>query len=327
MRPSLGEARGDDRPLAKPALPVYEVRSLRDQVYYDGPDADPVRHKLDLFLPKDKENFPVIFFIHGGAWVMGDKSFFGRYTDVGKCLARHGIGAVLPNYRLSPRVKHPEHIKDVARAFAWTARHIKDYGGDIQHIFVGGHSAGGHLSSLLVTDPSYLKQEGIDQSIIKGVIAVSGVYRFPDVGIEFKDGKPGEKTISVQGLRILPNMQFTIPTEKMDPKKVNALLPSDLLLSPLDLVFGDDPKTRKDAFPLAHVRAGLPPFLLIYASRDLPGLALMAEEFAAALRQEKCSVRTLQVPERNHFGIVFKAKTADDPVASAMIGFVERYAR
>ena len=53
--------------------------------------------------------------------------------------------AVFPNYRLSPWVKHPEHVKDVARAFAWTNKNIAKYGGDPKRLFVGGHSAGGHL--------------------------------------------------------------------------------------------------------------------------------------------------------------------------------------
>ena len=59
-----------------------------------GPDADKIKHKLDLFLPKDQKDFPVVIFVHGGAWRHGDKNFFGVYSALGKMFARNGIGAV-----------------------------------------------------------------------------------------------------------------------------------------------------------------------------------------------------------------------------------------
>ena len=86
----------------------------------------------------------MIFFVHGGAWRHGDKRYLGVYSSLAMCLARHGLGTVVPNYRLSPAVQHPEHIKDVARAFAWTRKHIGNYGGCPDQIFVSGHSAGAH---------------------------------------------------------------------------------------------------------------------------------------------------------------------------------------
>src|SRR5207237_768975 len=120
----------------------------------------------------------------------GDKSWYGRYTEVGKCLARQGIGAVLINYRLSPAVKHPEHIKDVARAFAWTVKHTVGYGGNPDELFLCGHSAGGHLVSLLATETSYLTNEGVPISAIKGVIPVSGVYRIPSFDLNLSIRTP-----------------------------------------------------------------------------------------------------------------------------------------
>src|SRR5260370_28515359 len=105
---------------------TYEVKAIKDVPYYDGPDADKVKHKLDLYIPKDKENFPVFFFVHGGAWVHGDKNFLNLYSSLGSYFAKHGIGVVVTNYRLSPGVKHPEHIKDLARAFAWTYQNIEN---------------------------------------------------------------------------------------------------------------------------------------------------------------------------------------------------------
>ncbi|MCS6852801.1 MAG: alpha/beta hydrolase [Gemmataceae bacterium] len=166
-----GAVRGDDN---KPA--DADVRVIRDIAYYDGPDADQVKHKLDLYLPTDRKDYPVVLFIHGGAWRTGDKNYFGVYSAIGEFFARHGVGAVVTNYRLSPAVKHPEHIKDVARAFAWTHKHIADYGGRPDQIFVCGHSAGGHLAALLATDDTYLREHGLSLKAIKGVMPMSGIY-------------------------------------------------------------------------------------------------------------------------------------------------------
>jgi len=158
----------------------YEVEVLKDISYYEGPDADPVKHKLDLYLPKGKQAFPVLLFVHGGAWMSGDKNyFFDVYGKVGKNFARQGIGTVVTNYRLTPKVQHPGHIQDVARAFAWTKRNISRHGGDPSQLFVCGHSAGGHLAALLATDPRYLEAVQCSLKDIRGAIPLSGVYNLP----------------------------------------------------------------------------------------------------------------------------------------------------
>ncbi len=159
---------------------TFPVQAVKDVAYYDGPGAHKLKHRLDLFLPRGKKDFPVLFFVHGGAWQRGDKAMLGIYSALGSFYARHGVGAVVINYRLSPAVRHPEHVRDVARAFAWTCKNIARYGGRPDRIFVSGHSAGGHLISLLVTDESYLKAEGLTAKAICGAIALSGVYRIPE---------------------------------------------------------------------------------------------------------------------------------------------------
>jgi acetyl esterase/lipase len=183
-----------------PAVKEYEVESIRNVAYFDGPDADKVRHKLDVFLPKGASDFPVVLFIHGGAWRHGDKDFLGIYSNFGKTCAKHGVGAVVTNYRLSPGVKHPEHIRDIARAFAWTHKNIKKYGGRPDEIFVCGHSAGGHLAALLATDDKYLKAEGLELNSVKGAITLSGPYKIPDhspvFNIAFGEDAAGRKDAS-----------------------------------------------------------------------------------------------------------------------------------
>lgn len=160
-----------------PSLPdKHSVKAVRDLSYNGAPDAHKTKHKLDLYLPKDTKDFPILFFVHGGGWRHGDKDFLGIYSAIGNTFAEHGIGAVVINYRLSPEVAHPEHVKDVAKAFAWTVNNIDKYGGRKDEIFISGHSAGGHLVSLLATDGDYLKAEKVKPEFIKGVVPISGVY-------------------------------------------------------------------------------------------------------------------------------------------------------
>ncbi|HZU38899.1 MAG TPA: alpha/beta hydrolase, partial [Gemmataceae bacterium] len=117
------------------------VTVIRDIVYRPGPEKDEYRRRLDLYLPAGQHDFPVVVLVHGGCWLLGDNRCCGLYSSVGQFLASAGIGAVLPNYRLSPGVKHPAHIQDVAKAVAWTKQHIAEYGGRPAPLFLVGHSA------------------------------------------------------------------------------------------------------------------------------------------------------------------------------------------
>lgn len=157
-------------------LQASEVREVRDLPYVEGPGSDPVKHRLDLYLPPGGEKFPTVVWIHGGAWTMGDRKAYG---GLGRRFAAEGIGLAAISYRLSPAVRHPEHARDAARAFGWVRHRIAGYGGDPDHLFLMGHSAGGHLAALLATDPKYLKEADVPAGALKGVIPMSGVYLIP----------------------------------------------------------------------------------------------------------------------------------------------------
>ena len=133
------------------------------------------KHRLDFYVPKGTASFPVVVFIHGGAWRVGDK---GLYRGLGNRLAKAGIGVAIPSYRLMGVAgnRHPAQMEDVAAAFAWVRMHASEFGGDTSKLYVAGHSSGGHLVSLLALDPRYLAPYGLNPSAIRGVISVSGVY-------------------------------------------------------------------------------------------------------------------------------------------------------
>lgn len=163
---AVASAAAQDAPAAK----VVKHADIR---YRTDPAADPDRHTLDFYAPAGRTDFPVLMFVHGGTWKAGHRNL---YVAVGEEFAKLGIGVVIPNYRLSPAVKHPAHVEDVAKAFAWAKANVGKHGGDPKRITLFGHSAGGHLVSLLALDPTYLKAEQLSPADIRGVVSVSGVY-------------------------------------------------------------------------------------------------------------------------------------------------------
>ena len=306
------------RPPAAPPSSC-EVEAIRNVGYYDGPDAGPF-HRLDLYLPRGLADFPVALLVHGGAWQVGDKNSCGLYASVGEFLARNGIGAVLPNYRLSPQVKHPEHVKDVARAFAWTRDHLGHLGGRADRLFLVGHSAGGHLVSLLTTDPTYLAAHALSDSAIKGVVSVSGVYR---IAPGWSSGRLGGPTADAF------RFDQVFPFKAASPGGWTLLrwpLPGiPLQVDPYSTAFGDDPKIRRDASPIAHARRGLPPFLIVHAEDDLPTLPGMARDFHRALTEQGVESELLCAARRNHSSGFLHAVSKEDPVGAAMLAFIARH--
>jgi acetyl esterase/lipase len=287
----VGPGLGPQAQANPPPTEKFEVQQSKSIAYCQGPGAHPTRHCLDVFRPKGVTNGPVVFLVPGGAWMVGNKEL---YANVAGCLAEQGVVVVLANYRLWPTARPSEQIKDVARAFAWTCNHVKDYGGDPKQIFLCGHSAGGHLVSLLTTDETYLKAEGLNAGAIKGVISVSGVYRigaFP-IGLTF-DGPLGS-------LRL------------------------ETMWNPFSLVFGNEAVQKKTS-PLTHVRPGLPPFLILYAQYELPPLPRMAEDFTAALKAKQCNARIMRITGRNHDSVMFWATASDDPVIRTILEFVQKH--
>ena len=144
--------------------PTVEVK--KDITYTEGKESDAAKHKLDLYLPKEKTAFPVLIFLHGGNWRSGDRSI---YLPLGNRFAKEGIGVVVPSYRLMPGAPHPAQFEDALAAVDWTVKNIAQHGGDLKRVWVTGHSAGGHLAALVGLDSRFRQH-------VKGVIAMSGVY-------------------------------------------------------------------------------------------------------------------------------------------------------
>jgi acetyl esterase/lipase len=297
-----------------PAPGTFAVRERHDVRYHSGHG----RQTLDVFAPQGAAGRPVVLFVHGGAWAFGDKNLFGLYRGVGRFFARNGVVAVLVNYRLSPAVRHPEHARDVARAFAWARRHARDYGGDPDRIVLCGHSAGGHLVSLIATDDGYLKDPalgltGRDRAALRGVIAVCGVYRIPAED-EFRE-MFGEclSCLRVGKTPVVPSALIPVLARHGTGR-----------LSLMRMVFGEGEEVRRQASPVAHVRPGLPPFLVLYATMEVPRLADMAVEFVEALQRAGNAAELREMRGYTHNTILFGLNRPGDAAGAALLGFVER---
>jgi acetyl esterase/lipase len=162
--PSGGVAAGWDRSWkVSRAIPLKgrAVGVIKNIDYWGDGDR---RHRLDIYHSRRTaaKDAPVMVYIHGGAWVMGEKREQGKPMMYE--LVTRGWVCVAINYRLSPRATWPAHIVDAKRAVAWVKAHIEEYGGDPSFVAVSGGSAGGHLCALLALtagDPEF--QPGFEE--------------------------------------------------------------------------------------------------------------------------------------------------------------------
>lgn len=133
------------------------------------------RHVLDIYAPRSGNGpWPVVFFVYGGGWEMGDRRYF---EFAGRALAAAGYVVVVIDYRLVPEVRYPAFLDDCAAAFAWTVENIAQYGGDAGRIALMGHSAGAYNALMLIFGDRYLPAIGLADRV-KAAIGLSGPYDF-----------------------------------------------------------------------------------------------------------------------------------------------------
>jgi acetyl esterase/lipase len=145
-----------------------------DRVGHDIAFGDGDRQQLDVYAPKAAKDLPVVVFYYGGSWMSGSRSDYGFAA---RAIAARGFVVVVPDYRLVPQVRYPAFVEDGAAAIAWTARHVRDFGGDPARIGVTGHSAGAYIALMLALDPEWLAKAGAPGAI-KAAVGLAGPYDF-----------------------------------------------------------------------------------------------------------------------------------------------------
>jgi arylformamidase len=149
--------------LARSAAPGAQL----DVAYGEG-----AHETLDIF-PAAQGGAPVLVFIHGGYWRSLDKS---DHSFVAPGFNADGATVVVPNYALCPAVT-VEHIAlQMTRAVAWIWRNAASFGADPARIALVGHSAGGHLATLLLSCRWKDVAEDLPAQPIAGALSISGLY-------------------------------------------------------------------------------------------------------------------------------------------------------
>jgi acetyl esterase/lipase len=153
--------------------PLYQPRPCRkalDVAY--GPDP---RHRLDIYSP-EHAGCPVIMFVPGGGFVGGDKDD-GHvfYRNIGEFFVAAGYVCVIANYRLAPQHNWPSGGVDVGAALTWCLTHIADYGGDAEHLFLCGQSAGAtHVATAVFGATPDITPT------LRGVLLINGLFDSTD---------------------------------------------------------------------------------------------------------------------------------------------------
>jgi acetyl esterase/lipase len=242
----------------------------RDLAYVDGGHE---RQKLDLYLPKDRENkVPLVVFVHGGAWLAGDKGAARAALP----LVSQGFAVASINYRLSQHATFPAQIHDCKAAIRYLRANADKYQLDAERIGVWGPSAGGHLAALLGT---------------------SG-------GVESLEGNLGHNDQSSQVQAVV---DWFGPTDlvQMGGSHNRPNAPEARLLGgPVQERLAE----AKSANPITYVDSSDPPFLIMHGDKDPVVPYSQSELLDAALREAKVEVELVRVAGAGHGGPQFQGR-------------------
>jgi arylformamidase len=150
------------------------MRVVRDVRYGQGP-----KQTVDLFPAEHPRG--ALLFIHGGYWRALDKD---DHSFIAPPFVAEGIGVAVVNYDLCPRVRIAQIVEECRQAVDWLTREGESHGVPAQRLMVGGHSAGGHLTAMmLATD---WKAHGTSADAIVAGVSISGVFDLePLVDVSF----------------------------------------------------------------------------------------------------------------------------------------------
>lgn len=143
---------------------------------FDLPYGEGARERLDFF-PAYRPDAPILAFIHGGYWQAGDKESSSFLVE--GPLA-HGIAVALIEYTIAPEAEMDRIVGEIRRAVDWLAAHAASLGGNARRLYVCGHSAGGHLTAMMLDKPA-----------VAGAIAISGLFDLEPIRLSYLNDKLG----------------------------------------------------------------------------------------------------------------------------------------
>jgi arylformamidase len=273
-------------------VPLAQAENVSRNIPYAVPANE--RQMLDVYAPESAKNLPVVFWIHGGGWVVGDKTSVQAKP---KAFVDKGYVFVSTNYRFLPNVDMETIVRDIAKSIHWVHDHVAEYGGDPKRLLVMGHSAGAQLAALICTDDRYLKAEGLSLAIIKGCVPVDGdTY---DVPLMIKTSAARRKALG-----------------QPDPKFGHFEK------------FGSDPVKHRDFSAVNHVarEKSIPPFLLLYVG-DHPDTSAQAQRLCSVLTEAGIAAKVFGAKDTNHSKIDENLGLPEDPSTKALFEFADEMAK
>lgn len=231
--PVRAEEGAKKRPASAKKDSSLPYRKLTD-LQYASPDKIPL--KLDLYLPLEGKDWPLVMYIHGGSWRAGSKKGCPIHW-----LTEKGFAVASIDYRLSQQAVFPAQIVDCKGAVRWLRAHASEYGYSAGAMGVAGSSAGGHLAALLATSGGVKELEG-------------------DVGGNLDQSSAVQAVVDYYGASDFILRSKTQPKNTDDPKgNVYQLLGGAV---------GDNPELAKLASSVTHVDESDPPLLIIHGLMD-----------------------------------------------------------
>ena len=155
-----------------------KVKGILNVPYGDHED-----EVVDIFPAEGTDKAPVVVFYHGGAWTRGSKN---GYSFPAAAFAPRGVAWVATEFTKVPQGTLSNQVRQNRDATAWVYNHADEYGFDRDRIYIAGHSSGGHMCGMvLVTD--WEKQYGLPRDLVKGAVAISGMYDLEAVALSYRN--------------------------------------------------------------------------------------------------------------------------------------------
>ncbi len=167
--------------------PADAIRATLDQTYETSAvGGSATDRQFDVFSPADgSAPLPTVIWIHGGAWISGEKENVDPYLRI---IAAEGYTTVGLNYTVGPEAIYPVALTQLNDALRYLVAHAAEYRIDPDRLVIAGDSAGAQLTSQLatmVTNPEYAATVGLEPSLtarqVRGVILNCGIYDVSEI--------------------------------------------------------------------------------------------------------------------------------------------------
>ncbi len=239
--------------------------------------------KLNVFSPRGNTGLSEVFlFIHGGIWNSGKRDL---YSFIGNGFANKGVVAVIINYPLSPQANYDDMARAVASSIKWVRDNIRLYGGDPEKIYIGGHSAGGHLAALIAVQDKYFSELGM-KNPVRGAILIDAA------GVDMYDYLKGNS---------FPENHTYYKT------------------------FTHDQSEWKKGSPIYQLHKDMPPMMVYVGGKTIPFIAEGNDKFIKALKNQGDEPEYHVLKKKKHVAMITQFFNLSNPCYDEIISFMRRH--